>query len=50
LPWFAIGGISPTNITAIRAAGASRVAVSSAVCSSPTPGQAAAELLDELRT
>ena len=50
LPWFAIGGISPANITAVRAAGASRVAVSSAICSSPTPGRATIELLDKLRS
>lgn len=49
LPWFAIGGISPTNLEAARAAGASRVAVSSAICSSPTPGRAAEELIDRLR-
>lgn len=50
LPWFAIGGISPANIAAVRAAGANRIAVSSAICSSPTPGRAAVELLDELRS
>ena len=50
LPWFAIGGISSANIAAVRAAGASRVAVSGAICSSPTPGRASAELLDELRS
>jgi thiamine-phosphate pyrophosphorylase len=50
LPWFAIGGISSANIAAARAAGAGRVAVSSAICSSPTPGHAASELLTELRT
>lgn len=49
LPWFAIGGISSANLAAVRAAGASRVAVSSAVCSSPTPGRAAAELLSQLQ-
>jgi len=49
LPWFAIGGISPANIAAVRSAGASRVAVSGVVCSSPTPGRVAAELLDGLR-
>jgi len=32
LPWFPIGGISPDNITQVIAAGASRVAVSSAIC------------------
>lgn len=50
LPWFAIGGISSANISAVRAAGASRVAMSSAICSSPIPGRAAAELLAELRS
>lgn len=50
LPWFAIGGISPANIATVLAAGANRVAVSSAVCSSPIPGRAAVELLDELRS
>lgn len=50
LPWFAIGGISPANISAVCAAGASRVAVSSAVCSSPAPERASVELLDELRS
>ena len=49
LPWFAIGGISLANIAAVRAAGASRVAVSGAICSSPTPGTAAADLIEQLR-
>ena len=48
LPWFAIGGITQRTLSEVREAGASRVAVSSAICSSPTPGRAAAELLDEL--
>jgi thiamine-phosphate pyrophosphorylase len=48
-PWFAIGGISLTNIATVRANGASRVAVSSAICSSPTPGLAAAELIEQLK-
>ena len=50
LPWFAIGGISAANIAAVHAAGASRVAVSSAICSSPTPGRSATELLTGLRS
>ncbi len=50
LPWFAIGGISSANIAAVRAAGASRIAVSGVICSSPIPGRAAAELLEALRT
>lgn len=49
LPWFAIGGISAANVAAVQAAGATRIAVSSAVCSSPTPGRAAEELLERLR-
>ncbi|MCX7418859.1 MAG: thiamine phosphate synthase [Planctomycetia bacterium] len=49
LPWFAIGGISLENISAVRSAGATQVAVSSAICSSPNPGRAAAELLDRMR-
>ena len=49
LPWFAIGGISLANIAAVRAAGASRVAVSGAICSSPTPGTAVADLIEQLR-
>ncbi len=49
LPWFAIGGISAANIAAVRAAGASRIAVSSAICSSPVPGTSAAELIADLR-
>ncbi len=48
LPWFAIGGIAPANITAVRSAGASRIAVSSAICSSPIPGRTASELIDLL--
>lgn len=50
LPWFAIGGISAANIAAVRSAGANRVAVSSAICSSPTPGPTTAGLLNELQT
>lgn len=49
LPWFAIGGISVANIATVRAAGAGRVAVSGAVCSSPTPGTSTAELIEQLR-
>ena len=49
LPWFAIGGVSSANLATVRAVGASRIAVSSAVCSSPTPGRAAAELIELLQ-
>ncbi len=48
LPWFAIGGITLENIAAVKSAGATQIAVSSAVCSSPNSGRAAAELLDRL--
>ncbi|HLQ47287.1 MAG TPA: thiamine phosphate synthase, partial [Planctomycetaceae bacterium] len=50
LPWFAIGGISLDNIDAVKSAGASRVAVSGTICSSPNPGRAATELLDRLHS
>ncbi|MBT4867692.1 MAG: thiamine phosphate synthase [Planctomycetaceae bacterium] len=40
LPWFAIGGIDQNNINEVIAAGASRVAVSSAICSAEKPAEA----------
>ena len=43
-PWFAIGGISPDNIETVIAAGATRVAVSAAICRSEHPGLAARQL------
>lgn len=49
LPWFAIGGISSANLTAVKSAGATRVAVSGAICNSPIPGRAAEELIGILR-
>lgn len=48
LPWFAIGGISSANLVDVMAAGASRVAVSGAVCGSESPGQATADLVGQL--
>jgi thiamine-phosphate pyrophosphorylase len=50
LPWFAIGGINEENLDRVLEAGASRVAVSSAVVRAERPRQAAAALrarLDE---
>jgi thiamine-phosphate pyrophosphorylase len=50
LPWFAIGGITLENLDDVLAAGAERIAVSTAVVRAPSPRQAAAELrarLDE---
>jgi thiamine-phosphate pyrophosphorylase len=41
LPAFALGGIEPANIAQVVAAGASRVAVSSAICTAADPQQAA---------
>ena len=44
LPWFAIGGITVENLNDVLAAGASRVAISSSICSAEEPDWAAAEL------
>jgi thiamine-phosphate pyrophosphorylase len=48
VPWFAIGGITEANIGDVMAAGATRVAVSSAICVSDTPQQATSELIRKL--
>jgi len=45
LPAFAIGGISRENITEVRAAGFSRVAVGGAILAAPDPAAAAREIL-----
>jgi thiamine-phosphate pyrophosphorylase len=44
LPFFAIGGIDPGNVAAVRAAGAERVAVVRAITQADAPGQVAATL------
>ncbi len=44
LPWFAIGGIDGTNIDQLIDAGATRVAVSGAICGAEQPGDVAAKL------
>lgn len=49
LPWFAIGGIDSRNLESVRQAGATRIAVSGAVCGAADPFQAAAALLTKLR-
>jgi thiamine-phosphate pyrophosphorylase len=49
LPWYAIGGIGSGNVGEVRAAGASRVAVSSAVCTADDPYSVAAELRAALK-
>jgi thiamine-phosphate pyrophosphorylase len=48
LPHLAIGGITPGNVAELTAVGCRGVAVSSAVCGSPAPGEAVGELLGGL--
>ena len=48
IPWFAIGGINGDNITEVLAAGASRVAVVSAIMGASDPAAAARQLLTQL--
>ena len=48
LPFFAIGGIDLANLSAVRRAGAQRVAVVRAITESEHPGAAAAALLEGL--
>lgn len=45
LPRVAIGGVERDDIAPLRAAGASGIAVVSAICAAQDPGQAAAELV-----
>lgn len=45
IPWVAIGGIDATTLPSVLAAGARRVAVVRAVCTSPDPAAATAGLL-----
>lgn len=47
-PWFAIGGINAERIDAVLAAGATRIAVSRAICSADDPEKAAAALAERL--
>ena len=48
VPFFAIGGIDATNIDAVTAAGATRVAVVRAICDAADPGAAAHTLRNYL--
>lgn len=50
LPWFAIGGITAENVAEVKAAGATRIAVSGAIATRERPSEAAAQLRDALRT
>jgi thiamine-phosphate pyrophosphorylase len=49
LPWFAIGGINAENLKSVLEAGASRVAVSGAICGAAEPEQAAGEFSHRLK-
>jgi len=44
IPWVCIGGISAANLPQVTAAGASRIAVISAIAQADNPGQAAGQL------
>jgi thiamine-phosphate pyrophosphorylase len=44
VPFFAIGGIAPENVAAVRSAGAKRIAVVRALTDAPDPGCAARQL------
>jgi thiamine-phosphate pyrophosphorylase len=48
IPWFAIGGIESSSLTAVLEAGATRVAVVRAITDASDPAAAAAELLTAL--
>ncbi len=48
LPWFAIGGIDTKNVEQVTKSGASRIAVSGAICKEREPRKAASKLADYL--
>lgn len=48
ISWFAIGGITEANIGEVMTAGATRVAVSSAICRADAPQLATSELIRKL--
>ncbi len=48
LPWFAIGGITPENLVDLKTAGATRIAVSHAVCGSESPGEIVTKLKEAI--
>ena len=49
-PWFAIGGITSTNLLQVTAAGATRIVVVRAITDSPDPAAATHALLHHLAT
>ncbi len=50
VPWFAIGGIDPENLSAVTAAGATQVAIVRAVMQANDPAQMTRQLLQQLLT
>jgi thiamine-phosphate pyrophosphorylase len=50
MPWFAIGGIDPSNLSAVLAAGATRVAIVRAIMQAPDPTTVTQTLLAQLST
>lgn len=48
LPWFPIGGIDHSNVDQVVAAGASRIAISGAICRADNPRHAAEQLVARL--
>jgi len=48
IPWFAIGGINASNIEDVVSAGATRAAVSSAICDSDSPESVSQEIAARL--
>ncbi len=47
-PWFAIGGIGPTNLPRVTGAGATRIVVVRAITEAPDPARATRALLQRL--
>jgi thiamine-phosphate pyrophosphorylase len=48
IPFYAIGGIDPTNLAAVQAAGGTRVAVVRAITEAADPAAATRQLLEML--
>ncbi len=48
LPWYAIGGITPENLPELQSAGATRIAISQAVCGSASPADVVTNLKEGL--
>jgi thiamine-phosphate pyrophosphorylase len=50
LPWFAIGGINPSNLDAVLEAGARRICVVSAILNAPDPAKACQFFKNRIRS